>query len=105
MRQLILDHTPLHLAATPACLPHFPHPAFLPRKLQLSTTSPRTSHTSHTLTPSPTQELFRQGDQEKAVGQPVSPLMDRTKTGITKSQCGFFNIVARPMYQVCVGGS
>ena len=43
--------------------------------------------------------MFRQGDQEKALGQPVSPLMDRSKAGVTKSQTGFFNIVATPMYQ------
>ena len=32
------------------------------------------------------EEMFRQGDLEKAKGYPVSPLMDRTKEGITKSQ-------------------
>lgn len=32
------------------------------------------------------QELFLQGDQERQMGQPISPLMDRSKTGITKSQ-------------------
>ena len=32
------------------------------------------------------EEMFRQGDRERAAGYPVSPLMDRTKTGITKSQ-------------------
>ena len=45
------------------------------------------------------EEMFRQGDQERALGQPVSPLMDRTKGGVTKSQTGFFNIVATPMYK------
>ena len=34
------------------------------------------------------EEMFRQGDRERAAGQPVSALMDRTKTGITKSQVG-----------------
>ena len=34
------------------------------------------------------EEMFRQGDLEKTKGYPVSPLMDRTKTGITKSQPG-----------------
>ena len=46
------------------------------------------------------QEMFRQGDRERAMGQPVSPLMDRTKGGVTKSQTGFFSIVALPIYQV-----
>jgi hypothetical protein len=32
------------------------------------------------------EELFRQGDCEKRVGLQVSPLMDRDKHGITKSQ-------------------
>lgn len=44
--------------------------------------------------------MFRQGDREKTLGQPVSPLMDRVKGGVTKSQTGFFNIVALPMYTV-----
>lgn len=34
------------------------------------------------------EELFRQGDQEKAAGLAVSALMDRTKAGVTKSQSG-----------------
>ncbi len=33
-------------------------------------------------------QMFRQGDMEKEKGYPVSPLMDRAKTGITKSQPG-----------------
>ena len=46
------------------------------------------------------QEMFRQGDREKSLGQPVSPLMDRARGGVTKSQTGFFNIVAIPIYTV-----
>ena len=34
------------------------------------------------------EEMFRQGDKEKARGYPVSPLMDRDKAGITRSQPG-----------------
>ena len=35
------------------------------------------------------EEMFRQGDLEKARGHPsVSPLMDRDKGGITRSQPG-----------------
>jgi len=45
------------------------------------------------------EELFRQGDREKALGLPVSLLMDRQKDGISKSQVGFFNAVAMPMYE------
>lgn len=32
------------------------------------------------------EELFRQGDNEKQLHMPISPLMDRSKGGITKSQ-------------------
>ncbi len=46
------------------------------------------------------QELFRQGDWEKRFGLAVSPLMDRTKPGVTKSQCSFFSIVALPLFKV-----
>ncbi|GAX75245.1 hypothetical protein CEUSTIGMA_g2690.t1 [Chlamydomonas eustigma] len=45
------------------------------------------------------EELFRQGDCEKLSGLQVSPLMDREKHGITKSQVGFFDIVALPLFQ------
>lgn len=45
------------------------------------------------------EELFRQGDREKANSLTVSPLMDREKNGITKSQVGFFDIVALPLFQ------
>jgi hypothetical protein len=34
------------------------------------------------------EEMFRQGDLEKGRGYAVSPLMDRSKAGITKSQPG-----------------
>lgn len=32
------------------------------------------------------EEYFKQGDKEKKLGLPVSPLMDRDKEGIAKSQ-------------------
>lgn len=44
------------------------------------------------------QEMFSQGDKEKALHLPVSPLMDRTKEGVTKSQVYFFNVVAIPLF-------
>lgn len=34
------------------------------------------------------EEFFRQGEKEKACNMPISPLFDRTKPGITKSQVG-----------------
>ena len=48
------------------------------------------------------EEMFRQGDRERAAGYPVSPLMDRSKTGITKSQPGFFNFVVLPLFKAFV---
>ena len=45
------------------------------------------------------EEMFRQGDKERAQGLPISPLMDRRKGGVTKSQTGFFNLVAIPLYE------
>jgi cAMP-specific phosphodiesterase 4 len=44
------------------------------------------------------EEFFRQGDAERAKGLPISPLFDRTKPGITKSQIGFFDVVALPLF-------
>lgn len=41
-----------------------------------------------------------QGDLEKAAALPVSPMFDRNKSGITKSQTGFFDIVVFPLFQV-----
>lgn len=44
------------------------------------------------------EEFFRQGDREKTMHLMVSPLMDRCRDGITKSQVGFFDIVALPLF-------
>ncbi|KAF5839155.1 hypothetical protein DUNSADRAFT_1468 [Dunaliella salina] len=45
------------------------------------------------------EEFYRQGDREKAAGLPVSPLFDRDKPGVTKSQVGFFDVVVFPLFQ------
>jgi hypothetical protein len=45
------------------------------------------------------QECFLQGDAEKRLGLPVTPLFDRTKPGLTKSQVAFMEIVALPLFQ------
>ncbi|GFH26193.1 phosphodiesterase, partial [Haematococcus lacustris] len=45
------------------------------------------------------QEFFAQGDREKAAGLPVSPLMDRDKPGVSKSQVAFYDFVGTPMFQ------
>ncbi|GLC67880.1 hypothetical protein PLESTF_000618600 [Pleodorina starrii] len=43
------------------------------------------------------EEFFRQGDKERELGLPISPLSDRTKQGVSKSQTGFFDFVALPL--------
>ncbi|DBB01895.1 TPA: hypothetical protein ACH3X1_000492 [Trebouxia sp. C0004] len=46
------------------------------------------------------EEFFRQGDKERALGLPISPLMDRDQAGgMTRSQMGFFSIVGIPLFQ------
>jgi cAMP-specific phosphodiesterase 4 len=46
------------------------------------------------------EEMFRQGDAEKSLSVPVSPLCDRDKGGITQSQVGFFRVVVLPLLEV-----
>lgn len=46
------------------------------------------------------EEFFRQGDQEKSAGLPVSFLMDRRKPGASATQVGFFNFVVLPLFRV-----
>ena len=46
------------------------------------------------------EEFYRQGDREQSEGLPVSPLFDRNKPGVTKSQVGFFDVVILPLFQV-----
>ncbi|KAG2445731.1 hypothetical protein HXX76_000337 [Chlamydomonas incerta] len=43
------------------------------------------------------EEFFRQGDKEQALGLPISPLFDRTKQGVSKSQVGFYDFIALPL--------
>ncbi|KAH3759291.1 3'5'-cyclic nucleotide phosphodiesterase [Pelomyxa schiedti] len=46
-----------------------------------------------------TQEFYNQGDQEKALGVPVSPFTDRSEgvTKLSKLQTNFINIIAEPL--------
>lgn len=37
--------------------------------------------------------MFLQGDAERAAGVAISPLCDRSKAGVLKSQVGFFSFV------------
>ncbi|GFR52553.1 hypothetical protein Agub_g15141 [Astrephomene gubernaculifera] len=49
------------------------------------------------------EEFFRQGDRERQLGMPISPLFDRAKQGVGKSQVGFYDFVALPLLQAVVG--
>ncbi|PNG93951.1 Calcium/calmodulin-dependent 3',5'-cyclic nucleotide phosphodiesterase 1A, partial [Tetrabaena socialis] len=43
------------------------------------------------------EEFFSQGDRERQLGLPISPLFDRAKQGVSKSQVGFYDFVALPL--------
>ncbi|KAF7458605.1 3'5'-cyclic nucleotide phosphodiesterase domain-containing protein [Cryptosporidium felis] len=45
------------------------------------------------------EEFFLQGDEEKALSLPISPICDRDSTDVPKSQVGFLNFVCLPLYQ------
>lgn len=45
------------------------------------------------------EEFFRQGDKEKALQMPVSPMMDRSKPNIEPSQIGFIAVIIEPLYK------
>jgi hypothetical protein len=45
------------------------------------------------------QEFFNQGDLEREMDLPISPFMDREKANIPKSQTGFIDYIAKPMYE------
>ena len=45
------------------------------------------------------EEFFRQGDKERDIDIPVSPLCDRNLTNVAKAQVGFIDIVLTPLYK------
>jgi hypothetical protein len=45
-----------------------------------------------------TEEFFKQGDREKALGLPLSPFMDRATPKIPKSQINFIEFVCAPAW-------
>lgn len=46
------------------------------------------------------EEMFRQGDMEKEMDMPVSPLMNRDKIdGLATSQIGFIDFICLPLFQ------
>jgi hypothetical protein len=48
-------------------------------------------------------EFFVQGDLEKNLGLPVSPLCDRESTDIPTSQIGFIQFIVHPTYELMAG--
>lgn len=44
------------------------------------------------------KEYFAQGDKEKQLGLPFSPLCDREKTPVAQSQIGFINFIVDPSF-------
>jgi cAMP-specific phosphodiesterase 4 len=46
------------------------------------------------------EEFFRQGDREKQLGLAISPMMNRDKPAIEKSQIGFIDYVIHPLYKL-----
>ncbi|CAE7594550.1 Pde1c [Symbiodinium pilosum] len=44
------------------------------------------------------QEFFLQGDQERQLGLPISPLCDRDTVRFASSQVGFFTIIVQPTF-------
>ncbi|KAJ3100875.1 High affinity cAMP-specific 3',5'-cyclic phosphodiesterase 7A [Phlyctochytrium planicorne] len=46
------------------------------------------------------EEFFKQGDEEKKNGYPVSMFMDRNNTVISKCQVGFIDYIVSPLYEV-----
>ena len=44
------------------------------------------------------EEFFRQGDAERDLGLPFSPLCDRETTLVSQSQIGFIDFIITPTY-------
>uniref|UniRef100_A0A0K8T5G5 PDEase domain-containing protein n=3 Tax=Lygus hesperus TaxID=30085 RepID=A0A0K8T5G5_LYGHE len=47
------------------------------------------------------EEFFRQGDKERELGLPFSPLCDRNNIMIAESQIGFIDFIVDPSMAVC----
>ena len=48
-------------------------------------------------------EFFAQGDLEAELNLPVTPFMDRNSAVIPKQQIGFYNFIAKPMFEALDG--
>ena len=44
------------------------------------------------------EEFFKQGDRERELNLPISPLCDRQSTVMASSQIGFFDVLALPLF-------
>lgn len=55
----------------------------------------------HRWTMSLLDEFFLQGDKERELGLPFSPLCDRNNTLVAESQIGFIEFIVEPSMQVC----
>eukprot|EP00899_Mesostigma_viride_P013194 jgi/Mesvir1/21876/Mv04251-RA.1 len=51
------------------------------------------------------QEFFRQGEEEKRRGLPVSPFMDKASCNLPKAQVGFFSFIGMPLLQTAASFS
>lgn len=47
------------------------------------------------------EEFFKQGDKERELGLPYSPLCDRNTTMVAESQIGFIDFILGPTMDVC----
>jgi len=45
------------------------------------------------------EEFYRQGDEERRLGLPISPFMDRQKANVPAAQIGFIEFLVIPMYE------
>lgn len=45
------------------------------------------------------EEFYRQGDLERRLGLPVTPLCDRFTSSVCKIQTGFFRFIAAPLFE------
>ena len=46
------------------------------------------------------QEFFAQGDREKSLGLPISPMCNRETTNLSATQIGFIRFIVLPTYEV-----
>ncbi len=45
-----------------------------------------------------TEEFYRQGDLERRLSLPVTPMCDRYSSTVSKIQAGFFRFIAAPLF-------